>query len=561
MHLFSPLLILLLRHDTYLFSFAQECCHSSDSCKQSCPWNDACDDGKDISCKDRISGVFKCRDKSLCAGYDDCDEVDAATRAGHLCTGFPLYNGGYPLDKLNDDNEDETYECTAPSSSAEYCSEWITTEDSPTEFERGNAICTQASSNNKYCAKWHIDQFEYRKCWVGFDTDGRYVQYCCGSDSVILNTCCQQICSVSFYNAFPPEQEQADCECTQESEDGGYCERWHCEEYAYLGQTFDYGRELEDYFCSKGVTLTSNGISGSYCDTWQGSIDSIEEFEVSRCKCQELSVNGPYCESWQCYEIGYDYHWPNLLWSIFSIIMSLPVPIAFTIYYLSGNNCDDNAVSDEVSKERKLSKVCISLLFTVAYLLWCGGFVIIGIWKAGVGVLVISAPILLLPVIYFYFNRYFCQNKQVEIGGNNVAAGGGPMPSSEYRIVSNERTSVHRGFELEMLSSNEVRKATEASPSAPPYNPSPAAEEGVSYAAPADARCLLNQSNIIPQAVVIAPATRLGQNDKEEERNKGDEEAEVKSEIKVLKGLLEEGLIAEAHYERRLNALVKKLKP
>lgn len=75
---------------------ADSCC-GSDSCDDSCPWNGACNNGLDYSCMDNISGMFKCRDRSACKSYFDCDDYEVALRSGQLCNGFPWYNGGYPL--------------------------------------------------------------------------------------------------------------------------------------------------------------------------------------------------------------------------------------------------------------------------------------------------------------------------------------------------------------------------------------------------------------------------------------------------------------------------------
>ncbi len=75
------------------------CCGDS-TCPDSCPWNGACNNGRDYSCMDGISGPFKCRDKTVCKDYYDCTNEDVAYRTGQLCRGFPWFNGGYPFDTI-----------------------------------------------------------------------------------------------------------------------------------------------------------------------------------------------------------------------------------------------------------------------------------------------------------------------------------------------------------------------------------------------------------------------------------------------------------------------------
>jgi hypothetical protein len=81
------------------YSFAYDCCGTS-GCVDSCPWDDACDHGKNYNCMDEISGPFKCNDMTACRDYDTCDDEEAAYRAGNLCHSFPWYNGGYPVDHI-----------------------------------------------------------------------------------------------------------------------------------------------------------------------------------------------------------------------------------------------------------------------------------------------------------------------------------------------------------------------------------------------------------------------------------------------------------------------------
>lgn len=90
--------VLLVAH--YCLRTTADSCCNQPKCSQSCPWNNACENGDDTSCKDKIAGPFKCWDRTKCRHYEDCTHHDAALRAGYICNSFPYYNGGYPLEEL-----------------------------------------------------------------------------------------------------------------------------------------------------------------------------------------------------------------------------------------------------------------------------------------------------------------------------------------------------------------------------------------------------------------------------------------------------------------------------
>lgn len=81
-------------------------------------------------------------DKTKCTPADlggpdklwDCPDKDVARRAGNVCSGFPTYNGGWPLSKLRWDSEDEFYECQS-ANDGDYCQRWLTIEDGLDEWE------------------------------------------------------------------------------------------------------------------------------------------------------------------------------------------------------------------------------------------------------------------------------------------------------------------------------------------------------------------------------------------------------------------------------------------
>ena len=82
----------------------------------------------------------------------------------------PYYNGGYPMNSLHWDSEEEEYSCATTVSvgaSDGYCQTWTSFEESPDEWEEGKCNCTEVSQSGNYCGKWHCEQDEYDKCAKG----------------------------------------------------------------------------------------------------------------------------------------------------------------------------------------------------------------------------------------------------------------------------------------------------------------------------------------------------------------------------------------------------------
>ena len=87
----------------------------------------------ELSCREARAGGLQCRDVSKCRtdGFN-CSDADVARRVGMTCSGWPAWNGGWPLTHLEWDSEDEYYECdtaVSPSNSSDYCHQWLTIED------------------------------------------------------------------------------------------------------------------------------------------------------------------------------------------------------------------------------------------------------------------------------------------------------------------------------------------------------------------------------------------------------------------------------------------------
>ena len=85
------------------------------------------------------------------------------------CSGWPGYNGGYPLSKIHWDGEQEYYECdTTASQDSDYCRQWLTIEDGDDEWEMGQCQCTHTRDDNEagreYCGNWSCVQIEVDKC-------------------------------------------------------------------------------------------------------------------------------------------------------------------------------------------------------------------------------------------------------------------------------------------------------------------------------------------------------------------------------------------------------------
>jgi hypothetical protein len=292
-----------------------------------------------------------------------------------LCFSFSLVTDDLMMNDRTD-SELKTYNCTKPSSNGNYCKQWDSLENSLDEFEIGKTTCLVESANGNYCQEWESTASEYKKCWIEYypptSDDNGIRPFCCDSSSSQALSCCQSLCPVGFYNNPQTQYEKSTCSCQAESKNGLYCSVWYCAEQTVFSLSAihsDQPIEHEWYTCSDVNEATS---LNSYCSAWDGDIDSREEFEVATCACQTSSANNAYCVNWFCFEKGYDYWWPNLLWALLSSILGgLPLFV--------------------IALE---SKWFCSVYFWVPYFVWSGGFIVIGVWMAGFGVALISAAVL-----------------------------------------------------------------------------------------------------------------------------------------------------------------------
>ena len=66
----------------------------------------------EVGCREARAGGWQCRDPSACRQDGlKCSDSDVARRIGMSCSGWPGYNGGYPISKIHWDSENEYYEC------------------------------------------------------------------------------------------------------------------------------------------------------------------------------------------------------------------------------------------------------------------------------------------------------------------------------------------------------------------------------------------------------------------------------------------------------------------
>ena len=305
------------------------------------------------------------------------------------------------------DDEEESYKCNVmvKNSVSSYCSQWTTEENNLTEFELGEATCTDESKNGAYCDKWNIKQNEYEKCWIDIvtyercDDDGHCetvtesIEYCCSDDGSSDGIeCCEDVCDVDFYSSNGKHSEFAYCECRREANNGLFCAEWYCEETDNSDKF-----EEETYTCLKSggpnspsnVSAAVSSVSldednGYYCAKWIGSIDSVPEFEMSKCGCTKPSPDELYCSEWECDERGVDYWWPNMLWCLLSGIVGDGPILALMV--LTARKLIYGAPASYSYSDVNTS----AWLIGAAVLFWAGGVTMIGVWLAGLGVLFLT---------------------------------------------------------------------------------------------------------------------------------------------------------------------------
>ena len=293
----------------------------------------------EVGCRERHSGGLHCRDTSKCkgTGVSNCSDADAARRAGMTCAGFPWWNGGWPLSPLHWDDEREFYECdttASPSSTSDYCSQWITMEDSEDEWEVGVCKCTQERSDmnelgRRYCANWYCEQVEVDKCSKGGgkmvrigadDSDGAWLQSRFpgfrlsrrGDWDKYEYVCMCTNDNGGEYECGPEvETEKTDCSCLEVASQG-VCKRWYCREYDDAAP-----HDVEhEYYNATAIDGSTGRVHG-----WVGDIDSRREFEVAECECTRPSDNERFCVEWRCLERELPYFYPNLFSSLGGLVV------------------------------------------------------------------------------------------------------------------------------------------------------------------------------------------------------------------------------------------------
>ena len=384
----------------------------------------------EVNCRQTMGWGLQCHKRSLCrtkdatpleADLEDCSEEDAAKRAGHVCDGFPWYNGGYPLTKLYWDSEIEQSECLEESASGAYCHRWLATEDSPDEWEAGTCECksaaTSASTNREYCKEWTCEQIEVSKCkrhqmyvdqgsshWSGRWGWGRHSRWRWNVPRAEQKTWLQERfpgyqfnISVGAYemSIFPyqcyqcddngchirgpeVESERAECECKVEY--GGICVKWYCREYDDAGLA-----DPEDEW----YTATSLSPDGKSVQAWIGDIDSQSEFEHSACQCQAYSASGLYCQRWGCVERGMAYHFPNVFWVLLHLFLCPVWPILVLLVMVATGLVDGTNLRQSA---------CAFCIFTSATFLGLAGMAIAFALLGGVMEVIVFHGILIVVI-------------------------------------------------------------------------------------------------------------------------------------------------------------------
>ena len=367
----------------------------------------------EVGCREARAGGWQCRDPSACRQDGlKCSDSDVARRIGMSCSGWPGYNGGYPISKIHWDSENEYYECdTVASQNSTYCRQWLTIEDGDDEWEAGSCWCTHVHASKigrQYCGNWSCLQLEVEKCYEWYRPLGirawrdewggtGWARGCDGADDPMCNltwieaqfpgynvsrrgawslfpyTCLKK--STSRHSSYRwreeaphVETEKADCGCL-EANSMGACVRWYCREYDDAG-LHDVEHEYYD--------ATQLSSSGSRVDAWRGDIDSRGEFEMSECICTVPSANDMLCEKWECFEKGTAYFFPNLWWSALHVTLIILGPVF--VFALADEETSGPVIPVECGF------CCYGLFVLFAY-------PILFVWVGGIGELVIVISI------------------------------------------------------------------------------------------------------------------------------------------------------------------------
>ena len=317
------LLLLSLLCATTTVTALTGCDQGSEFCPDGqaiCQNHDFYSNDKDrLQCMENQAWGLACRDDSACM-HSGCTKEEIARRAGYTCSGFPYYNGGYPLSDIMEDDEFERYECLSEAPNATHCEQHDSFEDSEDEFELGECGCREVAhglNGSAWCASWHCIQREHRKCRddeSGRPNGERPIR-CCRRDDKN-----RERCEDTF-----KEREFIDGWCFEDN--GRYCTRWNQTEYDEHNRHFV---EHETYRCTRASS------NGRYCSAWEGVIRSEEEFEFSTCECAVGRAN--YCYKWTCDEVGYSYFYPNMFLSFAMYVFSLVCAFAFILFFFEKSN-------------------------------------------------------------------------------------------------------------------------------------------------------------------------------------------------------------------------------
>ncbi|QDZ19067.1 hypothetical protein HOP50_02g15760 [Chloropicon primus] len=299
------------------------------------------DPKNEVSCRENMGWGLHCHERHRCRTKDlspleynssamACSDEEIAKRAGHVCEGFPWYNGGYPLHKLKWDEEDEYSKCITPARDGTHCEKWLSSEDSRDEWEAGSCTCDKTKTwigpnfNRTFCSEWSCEQIEVSKCppqaamidqtsrrWFDRWDWGRY-GWSWPYDRATRKTWLQDrfpgydpsLMPQGPWNFFPyqcidcqdncvhvgpeVETERSLCECREDY--AGSCVKWFCLEFDDAGR-----HDVEEEWYT-AISLDQNG---KVVAEWMGDIESRSEFELSHCHCITVAQSGLYCEEWR----------------------------------------------------------------------------------------------------------------------------------------------------------------------------------------------------------------------------------------------------------------------
>lgn len=322
----------------------------------------------------------------------------------------------FPFNFFSLKHSSNTHQCIESSSS--FCLESHAKKSSNRYIETISTFCTSSSLNSSYCSLWTVNTSTVSKCWnEKLPSENFAREFCCSDDESKSHPCCQNDCPLSFYNAKEIINTEEECECEIESENKNYCEKWNCHGKENREKNLDVNRvnnssfrlnqmsyssysSLSSIENSNFVTYTTD-LSSSFsciksdsstCLEWQGSSKSVARTVLSSCSC--TSEN---CQEWICNQKSIDYIWPNVLWSIFTIIFSI-FPLVFY-----------NFIIEKDFSKLVLNKSAVLknfLTFLIIFILWSSIFFFIGIWLGGFSIFFISL-LILIPCIFILYSKLF----------------------------------------------------------------------------------------------------------------------------------------------------------